>query len=544
MKIGLHLVTALCVFVSCRGDSAILQLGLAPFSGEIIDSKGLAQGWDVRSAAPGHIAPVHEDLTVLYLNYRTTARIAVSMQLGLKANAVGLKPSVTMVNDPLPLELNAEAHAPQVENRTATLEMSYGCKVGGAFRVLLLLHVTWESPPGRPAEQYQVSWVKQCGSGRSPWIDMAYEGKYTKDKYPQKAFDAAIKSPNSGSTGSVLLPAPSVVMQGKVAARWRPSDVSAGQQDEPPMQVLVGEQVSIFHFWISNGTQFFSAEVVSNRPTVCEPTIAGEKRGKQVKPPRQTLARQNEEASSIAVIYYCRNLGRVLITLTVSLGSFTPVRIQWMKDCGGGRNTQLSVGTMFDQTNVVKKGLVQPEWALKATHAQVRETIVQKNFYIAAEPGAVFECVATTVGEESRICRPEAIVAVHSPGTFKCSVFHNCKEDGLVEVHMVLVQQMYTPVEWSYHKQCNKLMRDDHPVEWSLREWWMLGGGSLFCLLCCQIQQSCCPSLSITSLRRRFCCPRHRHQSYAKVSALSPDSPSPERIHETETEVLVDRLAI
>ena len=25
-------------------------------------------------------------------------------------------------------------------------------------------------------------------------------------------------------------------------------------------------------------------------------------------------------------------------------------------------------------------------------------------------------------------------VAVHSPGTFKCSVFHNCKEDGLVEV--------------------------------------------------------------------------------------------------------------
>ena len=50
---------------------------------------------------------------------------------------------------------------------------------------------------------------------------------------------------------------------------------------------------------------------------------------------------------------------------------------------------------------------------------------IQKNFYITAEPKAVFEAMATA--SPQRLCMPEAIVSKHGPETFKLSVFHYCK---------------------------------------------------------------------------------------------------------------------
>jgi len=330
-----------------------------------------------------------------------------------------------------------------------------------------------------------------------------------------------------------------VVEDGVALDRW-----SVKKDSEFSHRIAIGptEQVSLFLVWNTIGSQFISAAARSSDTKLVTARIAGGISNYS----HSILAGVREDPTEVGVVYYCSGLGVAMVHLTVQIGSFDPVEIEWEKNCGGGYNSRLRVGTMYDQWNVVRGGRVQAAWnplqATKEVVTPVSGDQVSKNFYITAETDAIFDAMATADGG-NRACIPETIIAKHGPRTFKLTVYHYCKQDGPIRISVVLIQQLYMPVEWHYTKICNQLLDQEQTTPyWTASQLlWLVAftGISTICFLCCcfahappcsfpffeTAQINATISWCLNSALGKCCrvlWPRHQRQGYAKV-AVSPD---------------------
>lgn len=411
------------------------------------------------------------------------------------------------------------------ENATVSVEVTYQCIEAGEYIVSLRLDGTLT----RSATAF---WRKRCGDGVRKGVYMALASTVPENEdRPTKALIERSKEQKEN---------PDVVTDGAVQPRWlsAPSATSA-------ITVAPSEQVSRFFLWNTLGTVTLTAKVESSTPKLLDAKIAGSP-SSAANYSDPWLAGGEEDPTPLGVVYYCAGLGVATVRLALLLESYETLVITWRKNCGGGRNTDLRVGTMYHHNDVVKAGKTQGAWDAARSGADAPDfpaTDLQINFYIAAEPGALFNAMATAASG-SQIVQTTAFLKRHGPRTFKVTVFHYCKRDGPAHVHVILTQQAYTPVEWRYTKLCDRLIQDqDHGNGWTGSQWlWgtaFLAVGLLAAMWCC-LPTPCLSFLSTQAAYdtlngwlklgslgacRAYLCPRHQKQAYTKLDSKVASSP-------------------
>jgi len=188
----------------------------------------------------------------------------------------------------------------------------------------------------------------------------------------------------------------------------------------------------------------------------------------------------------IEVQYQCKMRGRVTISLTLSAPPYDPTSVEWGKDCGGGVNERLSVGTSAFGSDVVSAG--ETTEVFKMDYDQLSAQI--SRFMVSASESSVTFFINNAVGEDgegmdmslSKISltrgKPNVLAAFVSPplqgifsggadGTLSPSggalptgamktlrVSFVCKRAGSSNVLVTIPTLNYENIEFGFTKEC------------------------------------------------------------------------------------------
>ncbi len=192
------------------------------------------------------------------------------------------------------------------------------------------------------------------------------------------------------------------------------------------------------------------------------------------------------ESAVLHVLYECHRAGVTRVSALVPIAPFRQLRAAWTKDCGGGRASDLRIGsTDFEHGNVIQKGVPGDDWAVSASELEHPESLVNQQLHSVNESHSYIDFFVANDGEPMRIRKPMfsvdqastlAMVQETNPPTQdglhrflitdentlltndhrQIRFLFICKRRGVAHVLVTIPVVGFAPIEFGFRKHCKK----------------------------------------------------------------------------------------